>query len=508
MFSQLFHLTESSDSDIDYIFSDDDDNSSDDNSLRLDVMNSTDDCCYLTESKMNEFFDLGNATAINLMHINCRSLRRNFDSVKLLLQSISSPLTAVCVTETWLSDSLCDIYFLPGYFFISKHRTGKIGGGVGMYLSDNLEYVIRDDLSLMLPEIECLVIEIIQTDKPNLLIGSIYRPPNTDLVQFNSDILSLLNKICNEKNKLTLLSGDFNLDLCKADAHKPTSDFVNAMLSHAFVPVIDRPTRISENSATLIDNFFINSIRHSYRAGIVYSDISDHLPIALHLKTMLQKKPVIPVCLTKRDINPKTIETFKSALSLHCWDELYNDLNRHYDATRAYNQFGAEYKKLFEHYFPIRKASNRMTPRHAWVTKGIMKSCVRKSTLYAIYCKNKTPENKSRFTIYRNKLKNVLCKAEHNYYSDQFVRMSGNMTQTWKLIKSALKSDCVNVKYKSFTDNGHVIDNKNEIVTKFNEYFVNIGKKLASSISSTTKVFSDYFNKKKTPGSFFLYPTS
>ena len=44
------------------------------------------------------------------------------------------------------------------------------------------------------------------------------------------------------------------------------------------VPTIVKPTRITETTASLIDNTFINFFDDAYSAGIIYDDIADHLP--------------------------------------------------------------------------------------------------------------------------------------------------------------------------------------------------------------------------------------
>ena len=56
-------------------------------------------------------------------------------------------------------------------------------------------------------------------------------------------------------------TGDFNLDLLRYADHEPTQEFVDCLFSHMFVPLIDRPTRITAHSATLIDNIFTNHYR-------------------------------------------------------------------------------------------------------------------------------------------------------------------------------------------------------------------------------------------------------
>ncbi len=50
---------------------------------------------------------------------------------------------------------------------------------------------------------------------------------------------------------------DFNIDLFKVNIHAKTNEFVNDIISQAFLPKITRPTRITPHSATLIDHIYI-----------------------------------------------------------------------------------------------------------------------------------------------------------------------------------------------------------------------------------------------------------
>ena len=51
-------------------------------------------------------------------------------------------------------------------------------------------------------------------------------------------------------------------------------------------PLISKPTRITSSTATLIENIFTNNLEQSMSSGILYTDLSDHLPIfqVTHLK--------------------------------------------------------------------------------------------------------------------------------------------------------------------------------------------------------------------------------
>ena len=85
--------------------------------------------------------------------------------------------------------------------------------------------------------------------------------------------------------------------------------------------------------------------------------------------------------------------------------------------------------------------------------------------------------------------------------------LSGNMHKTWKLIGELTgkvqREDIVG----SFIVDGVTITDKNEIVEKFNEYFVNIGSQLAASIQPSNLHFSNYL-KQTYMNSFVLFPTN
>ena len=65
----------------------------------------------------------------------------------------------------------------------------------------------------------------------------------------------------------------------KIEKHQPTDDFLNTMSSFCFQPQILQPTRITDHSATLIDNTFFNLLQHFKISGNVIYDISNHLPL-------------------------------------------------------------------------------------------------------------------------------------------------------------------------------------------------------------------------------------
>ena len=116
------------------------------------------------------------------------------------------------------------------------------------------------------------------------------------------------------------------------------------------------------------------------------------------------------------------------------------------------------------------------------MTKGLMRSCIKKSKLYRKFCNKRTQDNKKKYVRYRNKLKTLLRIAEKNYFSDKFKLMAGNIRETWKLLGSLLNKNQKNEISNLFVADGVEIVDRREIVDKFNNYFVSIGSRLASAI--------------------------
>ena len=63
------------------------------------------------------------------------------------------------------------------------------------------------------------------------------------------------------------------------------------LFSHAFLPLISNPTRLTSYSATLIDNIFTNHLSTHVFTGIFLNDLSGHFPICA-----LFYVEVLPLC--------------------------------------------------------------------------------------------------------------------------------------------------------------------------------------------------------------------
>ena len=116
---------------------------------------------------------------------------------------------------------------------------------MGIYLNKNIEFSIRYDPSEFDNLLESVFIEIqidvVQCIK-HVIIGVIYRPPGTDLCEFI--VIGELLENIKAENKFCYLMGDYNINLQNYESHDQTATFIDMLYSYAFVPLINRPTRI------------------------------------------------------------------------------------------------------------------------------------------------------------------------------------------------------------------------------------------------------------------------
>jgi len=185
------------------------------------------------------------------------------------------------------------------------------------------------------------------------------------------------------------------------------------------------------------------------------------------------------------------VNNLKQKLSKVNWhDELDNN-----DANDCYNKFVSIFTKIYDECIPMRKykCTNKTEPRFPWITRGLLKSINTKNKLYKRYIQKPCEERLSIFKNYRNKLNSLIRKSKREYYERKFESVKYNMRKTWKTINSVIGRNKKNNIQAQFTSaHGHNISNPQEIADEFNNFFVNVGPNLASTIKTDGKNYYDY----------------
>ena len=121
-----------------------------------------------------------------------------------------------------------------------------------------------------------------------------------------------------------------NIDLLKIKEKDFVDDFFDMLLASGFFPRITLPTRISNSSATLIDNFMCKLTNKSENsiAGILLSALSDHFPyfiLLAHSRSAKRTDKYIEV----KQTSSVSLNKYKNAVAA---SDIYSQINKDINA--------------------------------------------------------------------------------------------------------------------------------------------------------------------------------
>ena len=118
---------------------------------------------YFHVNELNNNFSENEFNGTNFLHMNISSICRNFDDLQTLLAKINVKFNVIGLTETRLNKSSIrnTNIDLSGYSFEHTPTEANCGGAL-LYIDNNINYIVRDDLCIYRSkELESVFIEII-----------------------------------------------------------------------------------------------------------------------------------------------------------------------------------------------------------------------------------------------------------------------------------------------------------------------------------------------------------
>ena len=187
-----------------------------------------------------------NPQSFSALNCNIRNLAANYDNLLQMLSELDFSFSLIGLSETTLmvdKDYVANVN-IYGYNFISEPSISN-AGGVGFYIKNNFNYVIRSEFTLSDSDYEALWIEIQLVGQSNIICAVMYRHPNGNLDNFMNYVNPTIEKIHHE-NKQCLIMGDFNIDLLRIDDHSDSENFINTLGSFCFQPQIIQPVNFND----------------------------------------------------------------------------------------------------------------------------------------------------------------------------------------------------------------------------------------------------------------------
>ena len=291
-------------------------------------------------------FDVFHKRGIHILHLNIRSLLSKID--ELCYIAIKSKATIICITETWLDETVWDPEIsIPEYNLLRKDQN-RDGGGVCMYIRSDIAHRVRIDFPH--PELETVWAEIMLPKPRPILVGTCYRPPK----QMN--FYDLMEQCCIDNNRFitmeTILIGDFNTNTDKCNNNnvltrklKEFSDTCN------FTQLIQDYTRVTDNSKTTIDLILASDYTNISQSGVIDIGLSDHCMIYYTRKL---KRDYIG---KHNNVTFRSMKGYSKAELIHRLSEVnWNCVSQCGDVNVAWNRFKTVFVNIIDTLAPMKRA--------------------------------------------------------------------------------------------------------------------------------------------------------
>ena len=436
--------------------------------------------------------------SFSLLHTNIRSLKRNLENFEThLVNELHHNFSIIGVTETRINqlDSLNFDPALPNYEF-EFVPTPLAAGGVGMYIDSDINYSIIEKCSN--EAFQALWIEIHLTNSTNMICGVIYRQHNSP-ERFQEYFDETIERL-SHSGKPIYLMGDFNINLLRSETCNYAQNFLLSLQSFNLIPTIDKPTRVYNNSATLIDNIFISKIEDEITSGNIVSDLTDHYSqfCVVHsnrnIKNLIKTKQLI------REYSNFSEEKFIDELSQINFDSAIVDTT---DIDKSFSFLFNKLNKTINKHAPLKPISKRKVKQLSkpWITKGIRCSIKIKNSLFY-------SGDKDKYKLYRNKLLLLTRLSKKAYYHDYFTTNFANQKKTWeginKLINHKKKNGTMITALKCPISK-KVSQRSSDISNIFNNYFSSIGHNIAKKAPKSTVPFTEFLSGHQLQNSFAFH---
>ena len=434
-------------------------------------------CEYRSETDfLNKYKNQHKPTVLS---INVQSLQAKFNSLCTFINSMqvnNCEPDIICLQEIWKIPG-SEFFIIDGYHPIvykSRHSNTQ-GGGVGIYVKKQLNFSINHDLTIFVDRIlESIFIDISINSK-KYTIGSMYRPgtqhPTLSSSEQFSQFLELYSAIAEQFNNSSnnvFVFGDLNIDCLKYGLSNNVSDYVDVLFSHGLLQIVTKPTRVTLNSATLIDHITTNSSSACFDVSIIISQLSDHFPLLCVIGP--QKPPSKPKMFSSRDFSVTNIDNFNNSLSSLNWNNVLSSA----DPQTSYTAFSDTFFSLYDTYFPpiTKKFNKNFHKIEPWFTLGLLTSRRKKIALTKEHFLDPSLLSLNNLKCYRNLYNKVLRAAKKLFFDFELRSNQSNLKKSWELIRLAMKKKTdKSSSISNILVNNSIVSNPQEIAVLFNKFF-------------------------------------
>ena len=381
--------------------------------------------------------------------LNVNSLRRNFDEIQNILSNLG--IHVLALNETKLDDNhLKELTGILGYQQVRFDRT-RNGGGVSIYIRESIKSRTRSDVPKN--DIELICIEIEPPKSKPFLVLAWYKPLSVPVDVF----IELEKVICyfDREGKELILLGDTNCDLTTVQQND-----VHAMDGNAkyicriyellnFKQLIEEPTRVTLNTATIIDHIATTHCRNIVDSWVYQMALSDHYLVYCIRKfngAVTKDHKVIKT----RKMNIFDEGQFLTDVASVCWERVVTQTD---DVDIIVKNWSALFSWIIDKHAPILQmcVSEKYCP---WINHDLKVLMRNRDRMKMVALKRKSSTMMDSYRQLRNRVNTLNIQLKKQYFSNKISACKGNVKDSWKAINELLnkRSKSCNIDFLKDSD--------------------------------------------------------
>jgi len=398
----------------------------------------------------------------------------------------------LALSETRLTEDIEDNEVnVLGYSMIRCNAETRNTGGVVLYVRNDIKYEI-----VLVKKLEsncwCVAVEV----KEKLYKGVImviYHSPSAshgDFMRFLEDTVEelIIKGEC-------MVIGDFNLDL-RMDSFY-AKKLQTTMSSLGMKQYVNEPTRITKDSQTIIDLFFVNNNK---TVQVIHEPkITDHAWLKVELSASKNESKYRE--FSARDYKKFDMNEFVVLLK--------NKIQERQECQCECIDISERANKLVDN---IVNALDVTAPRKKfripkvwegkkWFSDEIGEAANRRDKAYRRALYDNTEQNWSRYKIERNAVVKLIRERKKGYYESMIDLNKENPATMWKTLKEIIRGEPVGIREVENIEFEIIGDiDKCNIADKFNLYYIQSIDSIVNSIkidSSGSDIIDHWMNINK-----------
>ena len=369
----------------------------------------------------------------------------------------------IAISESWLDCGNRDFvgsFSLPNYKLFHRDRQTRLGGGVMLYVRNEIEAVVINSTSICNTDIIAVSLNV---NKTKFNIAIVYRPPSQEECN-DRELFDFLSDL--SKQRLTVIMGDLNfpnVNYANDCADSEGSRLVNFLNDNFLYQMVREPTR-GNNILDLIlttDENFVEGVEVGTQVGT-----SDHNSLRFKLKASFCSKSKIKVISNFKNTN---FDSFRNDLKSSNW----NDIFASSESSTMYANFLRKFFEYENKHVPKKNISLENNKSAPWFNNAIKNAIKNRDQCYTRSKVNDSEVNHNAYVQKRRLVKREVRKAKREYEVNLASNCKTNPKKFYSYVnkRKTVRENLDAIK----NNNGNIVSNPKEIASilnyKFSEYF-------------------------------------